>query len=214
MCTTPERRPWSAETQHVDGLAGHRPHDVGAGDEDAALGTEDDDVGQRGAVRRPAGGRAQDHGDLRDLARGLRHHVEDATDGVQRQDALGEPRAAGVPESDDRDLLDHRPVVGRDDHPAADVAHRAPHDGGVGAERNDAGAVDRADGGQHAAVVVGRDELEAAVVEQRTQPRDRVAGVLGTGQLGGLLRCLDRHVTPSKRRRRRRRWRRRTRTSC
>ena len=92
----------SAEAEHVDVLAGHRADHVGAGDEDPALGAEDHDVGERRAVRRAAGGRAEHHGDLRDLAGGLGHHLEDPADGVQREHALGEPGAAGVPEADDR----------------------------------------------------------------------------------------------------------------
>ena len=79
----------TAEAQHVDVLAGDRADDVGTGDEDPALGTEDDDVGEGRAVRRAAGGRAEHHGDLRDGAGGLRHHLEDAAHGVQGQHALG-----------------------------------------------------------------------------------------------------------------------------
>ena len=92
----------AAEAQRVDVLAGHRAHDVGTGDEDPALGAEDHDVGQRRAVRRAAGGRAEHHRDLRDLAGGAGHDREDLADGVQRDDALAQPRAAGVPQADDR----------------------------------------------------------------------------------------------------------------
>ena len=81
-----------------------------------------------------------------------------------------------------------RAVVGVDDDPAAHVAHRAAHDGRVGAERHHRRAVDRADRGEHAGVVVGRDQLERALVEQRGEPVDRVARVLLAGQLGGLGR--------------------------
>ena len=82
----------TAEAQHVDVLAGDRADDVRAGHEDPALGAEDDDVGERGAVRRAAGRRAEHDRDLRDLARGLGHHVEDPADGVQ---ATARPRRAG-----------------------------------------------------------------------------------------------------------------------
>ena len=84
----------SAEAQHVDVLAGDRADHVGAGHEDPALGAEDHDVGQGGAVGRAAGGRAEHDGDLRDLAGGLGHHLEDPADRVQRQHALGQPGAA------------------------------------------------------------------------------------------------------------------------
>jgi hypothetical protein len=73
----------STEAQHVDVLAGDRPDDVRAGDEDPALGAEDHDVGQRRPVGRAAGSRAEHDGDLRDLARRARHHLEDPAHGVQ-----------------------------------------------------------------------------------------------------------------------------------
>ena len=146
----------AAEAQHVDVLAGDRADDVGAGDEDAALGAEDDHVGEGGTVGGAAGGGAEHDGDLRDDAGGLGHHLEDAAHGVQGQHALGEPGAAGVPQADDRHAVGDRAVVGVDDDAAADVAHRAAHDGGVAAEGDDRGAVDPADGGEHARVVVGR----------------------------------------------------------
>ena len=99
----PAVRLGAAEPQHVDVLAGDRADHVGAGHEDPALRAEDHDVGQRRAVRRAAGGGAEHHRDLRDLAGGLRHHLEDPADRVQRQHALGQPGAAGVPQADDRD---------------------------------------------------------------------------------------------------------------
>ena len=110
----------------------------------------------------------------------------------------------------------HRPVVGVDDDPAAEVAHRAAHDGGVGAEGDHAGAVDGADRGEHAGVVVGGDQLEAALVEERGQPVHRVARVLLAGELRRLGRVAVRRVARSDdvSRRRRRRWRRRSRRSC
>ena len=213
----------AAEAQHVDVLAGDGADHVGAGHEDPALGAEDDDVGEGGTVRRPARGRAEHDRDLRDLARRLGHHVEDPAHRVQRQHALGQPGAAGVPEADDRRGVGHRPVVGVDDDAAADVAHRAAHHGGVGAERDDAGAVDGPDGGEHPGVVVGRDQLEGALVEQGAAaggpgcagPRRgaawpawpapcRVLGV-ARGESGDHLRPI---------RRPRPRWRRRSRRSC
>ena len=48
-------------------------------------------------------------------------------------DALGQPGAAGVPEPDDRHPLPDGGVDRVDDVPAALVAHRAAHPGGVGA---------------------------------------------------------------------------------
>ena len=211
----------SAEPQHVDVLTGHGAHHVGAGHEDPALGPEDHHVGERRAVRRAAGRRTEHDRDLRDLARGLGHHLEDPAHRVQRQHTLGEPGAAGVPEPDDRHPVGHRAVVGVDDHAAADVAHRATHHGRVGAERHDVRPADLADGSEHAGVVIGRDQLQRALVEERGEPVDRVARVLLAGQLdrlGGRGRCGHSGRCPSgwliRSRRRRRRWRHRSRRSC
>jgi len=50
----------AAELLLVDVLTGHRPHDVGAGDEDPPGRTHDHQVGEGRAVRGTAGGRAQE----------------------------------------------------------------------------------------------------------------------------------------------------------
>jgi hypothetical protein len=179
----PAVRLGAAEAQHVDVLAGDRADHVRTGDEDPSLRAEDHHVGQRRPVRRAAGRRAEHDGDLRDLARGLRHRVEDLADRVQAEHALGQPRATGVPQADDRQLLAPRHLVRRTDDLAALVAHRAAHHGRVGAERDDRRARDRAAHGEHAGQVVGGDQLERAGVEQVRQPGDRVAGVQFAGQL-------------------------------
>ncbi len=124
----------AAEALHVDVFAGDRANDVGSGDEDPTVGTEDDDVGERRTVCRATGGGAEHDGDLRDASRRPGHDVEDLADGVQRDDALGEARTAGVPQADDRDLVGQRSRVGRQDDLAALGSHRAAHDGGVGGE--------------------------------------------------------------------------------
>ena len=49
---------------------------------------------------------------------------------------------------------------------AAGLAHRAALDGRVGAERHRGGAVDPADRGEHAGVVLRRDQLDGARVEE------------------------------------------------
>ncbi len=178
----------TAEPQHVDVLTGDRADDVRPGHEDAALRAEDHDVGERRTVRRATRGGAEHDGDLRDLAGRLRHRVEDLADRVQRQHALGEPGATGVPQPDDRRPVGHRALVGVHDDLAADVAHRSAHDGGVGAEGDGVRAVDGADGGEHAAVVVRGDQLERALVEQRREPVVRVARVLVARELRLLCR--------------------------
>ncbi len=154
----------TAERRHVDVLAGDAAHDVGAGDEHPALRRHDDDVGQRGTVGGAAGGEADDHRDLRDVARRADHRLEDQADRVQRLDALGQPGTAGVPDADDRALLLDGGVVGVDDVRAALDAHGAAHDGAVGAERDGADAVDGAGGGQHAGAVTLVQQLDGAVV--------------------------------------------------
>ena len=92
----------AAQPQHVDVLAGDRADHVRTGDEDPPIRSQDHDVGQGRSVRRAAGSETQHDRDLRDLARGLGHGVEDPADRMQRQHALGEPSATGVPDPDDR----------------------------------------------------------------------------------------------------------------
>ena len=169
----------AAQAQRVDVLAGHRAHDVGAGDEDPALGAEDDDVGQRGAVRRAARGRAEHDRDLRHLAGRPGHDREDLADRVERDDALAQPGAAGVPEADDRAALGERAARRRQDHLAAGLAHRAALDGGVGAEGRRRGSVDATDRGEHPRVVLVGEQLDGARVEELPEPGQRVARVVG-----------------------------------
>ncbi len=57
----------------------------------------DDDVGQGRPVRGTTGGRAEHHRDLRHPAGGAHHRGEHLADRVQRDHALGEPGATGVP---------------------------------------------------------------------------------------------------------------------
>ena len=89
----------AAERRHVDVLAGDAAHDVGSGDEHPAVRRHHDDVGQRGPVGGAARGEADDHRDLRDVTRRADHRLEDQADRVQRLDALGQPRTAGVPDA-------------------------------------------------------------------------------------------------------------------
>ena len=141
MWTTPLRRPCvsaTAEGFHVDVLAGDRAHDVRSGDEHPAAGRHDHQVGERRAVGGAAGGRAEHDRDLRHPAGRADHRLEHQADRVQRVDALGQPRAAGMPQPDDRHPLANRGVDGVDDVPAALGPHRAAHHGGVGAERDHA----------------------------------------------------------------------------
>ena len=167
----------TAERRHVDVLAGDAAHHVGPGDEHPALRRHDDDVGQRRAVGGAAGGEADDHRDLRDVAGRADHGLEHQADRVQRLHALGQPRTAGVPDAHDRALLLDGGVVGVDDVRAALDAHRAAHDGAVGAERDGAHTVDGARGGQHAGAVALVQQLDGVVVEESAQAQQRVARV-------------------------------------
>ena len=139
----------SPEGLHVDVLAGHAADDIGTGDEHPALRSHDHHVGQSGPVGGAAGGEADDDGDLGDVARRPDHRFEHQPDRVQSPHALGESRAAGVPDAHDRAVLLDGEVVGVDDVLATLDAHRAAHDGAVGAERDGAHAVDGAGRGQH-----------------------------------------------------------------
>lgn len=73
----------AAERFHVDFFAGDALDDVGSGDEDATGGGHDHHVGECGSVGGAAGGESDDHRDLRDVAGGPHHRLEDSADGVQ-----------------------------------------------------------------------------------------------------------------------------------
>src|SRR4029450_8332133 len=147
------------------------------GDEDPALRRHHYDVGEGRPVGRAAGGEADDHRDLRDIAGCADHGLEDQTDRVQRLHTLGQPRTTGVPDTHDGALLLDRGVVGVDDVRAALHTHGAAHDGAVGAEGDGAHAVDGAGRGQHARAVTLVQQLDAAVVEERAQAQQRIAWV-------------------------------------
>ena len=92
-----------AELLERDVLAGHRLHDVGAGDEHVRrLADHEDEVGHRRRVDGAAGARAEDHRDLRHDARRQHVAVEDAAVAGERDDALLDAGAGAVVEPDDR----------------------------------------------------------------------------------------------------------------
>ncbi len=173
----------STETKGVDVLTRDRPDDVRPGDEDPPLRGEDDDVGECRPVGRATGGGADDDGDLGDLARGTGHDREDLADRVERDDPLGQARAARVPQAEDGHAVGEGPLVCGDDHLAPGDAHRAAHDRRVGGEDDDWLATDRAGRGEHARVVVLGDQLERALVEEGGQAVVGVARVLRAGHL-------------------------------
>ena len=177
----------AAEPLHVDVLARHRAHDVWSGDEDAAVGAEDDDVGQRRPVGSAAGRGPEHDRDLRNAAGRPGHDVEDLAHRVQRDDAFGEPRAAGVPQADNGDLVGQGPCVRGHDDLAALGAHGAAHDRGVGREGDGMRAVHQAVTGEHAGVAVGGERHVRTVVEESAKTLVGVARVVFAGD----LRLLD-----------------------
>ena len=125
----------AAEFLERDVLAGDGLDDVRAGDEHLrGLVDHDDEVGQRGGVDVPAGGRAHDQRDLRDDAGGAHGAVEDLAVQAERDDALLDARAAALVDADDRAAGLHREVEHLDDLLAVDLAERAAEDGDVLAE--------------------------------------------------------------------------------
>ena len=170
----------AAEPLHVDVLAGHAAHDIGAGDEDPALVGQDHQVGQGRAVGRAAGRGAEHDRDLRHLAGGPGHGGEHQADGVQALDALAQPGAAGMPEAEAP--ARRSPAPGRTPstiaaQPALPIA--PPWHPRVAGERHGGHAVDQALAGQHAA----RCPRAAAAAPSpgRRGPR---AGPSGRGRAG------------------------------
>ena len=201
----------AAQLLEGDLLAGDGLHDVRAGDEHlAGLVDHDDEVGERGGVDVPAGGRAHHQGDLRDDAGGVHVALEDLAVEAEGDHALLDARAAALVDADDRAAVLHREVEDLDDLLAVHLAEAAAEHGDVLGEDRDRPAVDGAVAGddavaERALVVhaeVGRPvagelvELgERARVQQRLDPLARghlprgvllLDGALGA-RVGGLL---------------------------
>jgi len=104
---------------------------------------------------------------------------EDLAHAVQRDHALGQPGAAGVPEPDHRHPLPDGRVDRVHDVPAPLDAHGAAHPGGVGGEGDRGGAVDLAARVHHAGVVARDDQAQRAAVEEGAHPH------LGVALIGG-----------------------------
>ena len=186
----PTVRLGAAEALHVDVLAGDGTDDVGAGDEDSAGGTHDDDVGERRAVGGATRGGTEHDRDLWDAAGRPGHDGEHLADRVQGQDPLAQPRAAGVPEPDHRAVVCEGAGVRGQDDLAACGAHGAALDRRVGRERDGRRALDTTDAGEHAAVVLGGDDRERPGVEQRRHAHLGVARVdhdRFSGESGGRV---------------------------
>ena len=101
-----------AELLHGDVLAGDGLDDLRAGDEHVArLAHHEDEVGDRGAVDGAAGGRAHDHGDLRDDPARADVAEEDVGVAAEADDALLDARAARVVDADQRAAHLHQQYV-------------------------------------------------------------------------------------------------------
>ena len=180
----------TAEALHVDVLAGDAADHLRTGDEDATVTAHDHDVGQRRAVRRATGGRAEHDRDLRHPTRGPHHRREHDPDTVEGQHALRQPSAAGVPQTQHRYAFAHGHVDRVDDVAATLDAHGTAHLRAVGGVRDRRRTVDLALRAQHARAVALHRQTQRAPVEQVAQAKLGVAivgGVVGGrgGRLGG-----------------------------
>ena len=146
------------------------------------VGAEDDDVGERRAVGRTAGGRAEHDRDLRDPARGAGHDREDQADGVQaarRPRAGGRRRSARGPTTGTPSA--QRALVGLDDDlAAADRPSRRPGWWRRCRRRPTGVPCAVPARGEHAAVVVGGDAAPSS--RRRGTPRGARAGRAGRGR--------------------------------
>lgn len=117
-----------------------------AGDEHlAGLVDHDDEVGERGGVHGAAGGRSHDDGDLRDDAGCRSVQPEDLAVLAEGDDALLDPRAAGVEDADDGHAAAEGELHDLDDLLARHLAERSAERREVLRVDGDGAAVDRAD---------------------------------------------------------------------
>ena len=137
----------AAEALGIDVLVGHGLHDVRARDEHVARALDHDrEVGDRRRVHGSAGARAEDHRDLRHDARRQRVAQEDVGVAAERDDALLDPRSAGIVEPDDRRADLHREVHHLADLLGVRLGQRSAEDGEVLREDEHQAAVDRCRG--------------------------------------------------------------------
>src|SRR6185503_16395641 len=120
-----------------------------------------------GRVRRAARARAADHADLRHAGDRLR--AEDPRVGVQRADALLQPRAARVREADDRDAELGGLVDRAGDRLAPALTEGTTLEAAVLRPGVDRSPVHAPAAGEHAVADGGAHRLERAGVEQQLQ---------------------------------------------
>ena len=152
----------AAELLERDLLAGDRLHDVGAGDEHVRRALRHQhEVGDRGRVDGAAGARAEHERELRHDARGLDVAPEDLRVAGERDDALLDPRAAGVVDPDHRAAVLDGHVHHLADLLGEDLGERAAEDGEVLGEDEDLAAEDLA--------VAGDDRVAVRPVRHRVE---------------------------------------------
>ena len=190
----------AAEPLRVDVLVGHRLHDVRSGDEHVARALDHDrEVGDGRRVDRSPGARPHDHRELRDDARGERVAQEDVGVSAERDDALLDPRAAGIVEPDDRRADAHRQVHDLADLLGVRLGQRAAEHREVLAEDEDEPAVDRAVAGHDAVAeesLVVESELARPLRDERVELHERArieqqVEALARGQLAPGVLPLD-----------------------
>ena len=191
----------AAELLEADVLARHGLHDVGPRDEHVRrpLGHQHE-VRDRRRVDRAAGAGPHDQRDLRDDAGGLNVAPEDLRVARERDDALLDPRAAGVVDPDDgaadldghvhhlADLLgeDLGERAAEDGEVLTEHAHRPPEHGAVAGD-------DRVTPGP----LVAHPELALAVADEPVELDERARieqelDPLAGEQLAALVLPLDR----------------------
>ena len=175
----------AAELLERDLLAGHRLHDVGAGDEHVRRALDhEDEVGDRGRVDGAAGARSHHERDLRHDTRGLHVPPEDLRVAAERDDAFLDPRAARVVDPDDRAAVLHCEIHHLADLLGEDLAERAAEDGEVLREDEDLAPEHRpvaGDDGVAVGPLVHHPEVRLAVahVAVELDERARIAELLG-----------------------------------
>src|SRR5262249_18982301 len=190
----------AAELLEAHVLAGDRLHHVGAGDEHVRRSLHHQyEVGDRGRVDGAPGARAHDEGDLRHDTRGLDVAPEDLRVAGERDDALLDPRAAGVVDADDGAPVLHGQVHDLADLLREHLRERAAEHREVLREDEDLAAQDGSVPGDHGVPpgpVVTHPELDLAMTDEAIEldARARVEELLyplAREQLAALSLTLD-----------------------
>ena len=154
-------------------LAGHRLHDLGAGDEHVrGLLDHEDEVGHRRRVDGAARAGPHDEADLGDDAGGLDVAPEDLRVAAERDDALLDARASRVVDPDQRAAVLEREVHDLADLLGEHLGERAAEDGEVLREDEDLAAEDRpvaGDDGVAPRPALHHPEVRVAVADEAVE---------------------------------------------